>query len=402
LTKKTTSPKQRVISFLPAVLVLMLLTLVFGSGTTSTDKSPDTADKAEERVTFYPTYGYQQADDWVIPMRIWVHENPDLLERKLASAARTYLAKKAGITEPSEAQKELFADRSAGFIADSESREQVVFKFDNDSEQQQFRLSNGNGEKKTDRNGHLEGDIRISKTAAARLLNAQQSDDGWLRFRAISDNHYGVGYIRLIAPTGLSVISDIDDTVKITGIPEGEPVVLRNTFFREFTAAPCMAQMYTSFGESTAFHYVSGGPWQMYQPLADFLFSEQAGFPRGSVHMKNVRTNPFEKESYQDIWTLVANGSKQATFDQKVAQIRTLLTRFPGREFILIGDSGEKDPEVFRELKEKYPSQIRKIIIRRVTEDGAGAPARYAGMTLVPQSTPASLSCNEVINSALQ
>jgi hypothetical protein len=401
LTKKTTSPKQRVISFLPAVLVLMLLTLVFGSGTTSTDKSPDTADKAEERVTFYPTYGYQQADDWVIPMRIWVHENPDLLERKLASAARTYLAKKAGITEPSEAQKELFADRAAGFIADSESREQVVFMFDSDPEQKEFRLSNGDGEEKTDRNGHLEGNIRISKAAAARLLKAQQSDDGWLRFRAISDNHYGVGYVRLVPPTGLSVISDIDDTIKITGIPEGEPVVLRNTFFREFAAAPCMAEMYNSFEESTAFHYVSGGPWQMYQPLADFLFSESVGYPWGSVHMKNVRTNPFEKESYQDIWTLIANGSQQATLDQKISQIRDLLTRFPEREFILIGDSGEKDPEVFRTIQEQFPTRIKQILIRLVTADAEVNKDRYAGMTLVPNSIPASYSCAETINQAL-
>jgi hypothetical protein len=37
--------------------------------------------------------------------------------------------------------------------------------------------------------------------------------------------------------------------------------------------------------------------------------------------MKNLRTNPFEAESYKDFWTLIANGSMQATFDQKMAQI---------------------------------------------------------------------------------
>jgi hypothetical protein len=402
LTNETNNPEKRSVPFAPAVAPLVFLVVIFGSGITSTEDSPHSDQLAEEQVTFYPTYGYQQNSDWIIPIRIWVHENPDLLERKLASAARTYLAKKAGITDPSATQKDLFADRSAGFIADSESREQVVFKFDKDPEQREFKISNGAGKEKTDRNGHLEGSISISTTVAERLLKAQQSADGWLRFRAVSDNHYGVGHVRLIPPTGLSVISDIDDTVKVTGIPEGEAVVLNNTFFREFTAAPCMAQLYDGFGKNTAFHYVSGGPWQMYQPLADFLFSEQAGFPRGSVHMKNVRTNPFEKESYQDIWALIANGSKQVTFDQKVAQISTLLTRFPGRQFILIGDSGERDPEVFKEIREKHPSQVNKIIIRLVTEDVANDPARYSGMTLIPQSMPASHSCAEIVNRALQ
>jgi phosphatidate phosphatase APP1 len=140
----------------------------------------------------------------------------------------------------------------------------------------------------------------------------------------------------------------------------------------------------------------------MYQPLADFLFSEQAGFPRGSVHMKNVRTNPFEKESYRDIWTLIANGSQQATFDQKVAQISLLLTRFPERKFILIGDSGEKDPEVFNEIRRKFPSRIRQILIRSVTADAADNPARYSGMTLIPHNASASYSCSEVIIRAVQ
>jgi len=109
--------------------------------------------------------------------------------------------------------------------------------------------------------------------------------------------------------------------------------------------------MYEAFGKETSFHYVSGGPWQMYGSLYDFLFSESQGFPRGSFHMKNLRTNPFESESYKDFWALIANGTLQATFDQKIAQIRTLLTHFPDRKFILIGDNGERDPETYRMIR---------------------------------------------------
>ncbi len=362
---------------------------------------PPAADDAEELVTFYNTYGYKQDGEWVIPVRIWVHEKPDFVRLGLAAAARKYLAGKAGISDLSDPEKLLFRRRTEGFIADSESRERVVIEFDQDEEHRKYEITNGDDDVGTDRNGGLEGTIRLSRETADRLLEAQQSDRGWLRLHTVSEGHSGIGFVRLIEPTGLSVISDIDDTIKITGIPEGEEVVLRNTFFRNFTAAPCMAEMYRGFGDNTAFHYVSGGPWQMYGPLAEFLFSEPAGFPRGSIHMKNVRTNPFEKESYQDIWILVANGSQQATFDQKVSQITTLLNRFPGRDFVLVGDSGEKDPEVFREIRQEFPSQIREIIIRVVTDDSAGDPYRLDGMTKIPGDSTESLSCGEIYKAAL-
>ena len=131
----------------------------------------------------------------------------------------------------------------------------------------------------------------------------------------------------------------------------------------------------------------------MYGPLDRFLFSDAAGFPRGSVHMKNVRTNPFEKETYEDIWALVANGSEQATFDQKLSQIRTLMAHFPARTFTLIGDSGERDPEVFRRIRDEFPDQVREIRIRVVPESGADAAGRLDGMIRIPATVEAQESC---------
>jgi hypothetical protein len=193
------------------------------------------------------------------------------------------------------------------------------------------------------------------------------------------------------------VISDIDDTVKITGIPDGESIVLRNTFFRSYRAAPCMAELYRSFGEDAAFHYVSGAPWQLYLPTADFLFSQAVGFPRGSFHMKNLRTNPFEKESYQDIWNILSSGPEQATFAQKIAQMTAIFEHFPGRRFILIGDSGEKDPEVFAQIRAAFPAQVAEIFIRRVTDEEESDPGRLSGMTTIPPAADGEGSCTELL-----
>jgi len=52
--------------------------------------------------------------------------------------------------------------------------------------------------------------------------------------------------------------------------------------------------------------------------------------------------------------------------DYKIQQIEPLLQKFPSRKFIFVGDSGEKDIEVYIELYNKYPKQIHKIWIRNV------------------------------------
>jgi len=338
----------------------------------------------ENRVTFYTAYGVPADDGWMIPLRIWVHDEPDLARKLLAKAVREELAERAGMGALDQVQKDRFMYRADGFIADSQSRETVSFRFDGDPDDVAYQLRNSAGETTTDRNGLIEGIITISSEAAQKLLAAQGSDDGWLTLRAVSEDHGGSGRVRLIEASGVSVISDIDDTVKVTNIPSGEAEVLKNTFFREFKAAPCMADLYQSFGSEVAFHYVSGGPWQMYAPLAEFLFGADTGFPEGSFHMKNVRTNPFESESYQDLWKLIGAGSQQATVEQKIGQISTLLQQFPAREFVLIGDSGEQDPEVFAAIRTRFPDQVAEIRIRDVVNHSVSRPDRLQDMTIIP------------------
>jgi len=188
--------------------------------------------------------------------------------------------------------------------------------------------------------------------------------------------------VQLISPNGLSIISDIDDTVKVTGIPEGQRVVINNVFFASYKAAPCMAELYRSFSDSTAYHYVSGGPWQLYEPLSQFLFSDDSNFPQGSVHMKNVRTNLMEKNSYKDFWKL-AGVAGSATVVQKTAQIERLLSHFPNRRFILVGDSGEYDPEIFNDIRSRHLNRIAAIKIRDVLDDTAEHAMRLKNMDVI-------------------
>lgn len=340
----------------------------------------------EKQVTFYTTYGYQSDSQWVIPLRIWVRERSDLIRQLAASAARRIIRNKAGLERQlTNTEKALFKQRAEGFIADSESFESVTFVFHNDPDETPFQLKYEGENLLTDWNGLVMGELRLSLEKAQQLLNTQQAKDGWLSFEAVSDKHWGTGHVRLIEPEGLSVVSDIDDTVKVTNITQGHDEVLMNTFFRDFTAVSGMSDGYQQFDTNTAFHYVTGAPWQLYDPITDFLFDTNNGnYPKGSLHMKNVRTNPFEAESYQDFWKLIADGSKQTTYNQKVEQISTLMQHFPKRKFILIGDSGERDPEVFKTIREQLPQQVQEIRIRDITNDHESRPERLAGITRIP------------------
>ena len=349
----------------------------------------------EKRVTFYTTYGYQQGGQWKIPLRIRVVEELNILSRVTSKGIREVIQQKAGLEELTKPQKDIYKERAAGFLEDNESKEVVTFRFDNDPEAEVFVLQENGDAIKSDRNGNIEGELVISKQRAQQLLNAQESKNGWLSIKTIADDQAGAGRIRLIEPKGLSVISDIDDTIKVTEIPSGSAVVLNNTFFKLFNAAPGMSQRYKNLGETTSFHYISGGPWQLYSPLLQFVNSKSTGFPEGSFHMKNVRTNPFESESYEDITRLISSGSKQVTFSQKVSQISLLLTRFPERQFILVGDSGELDPEVYRYVKSKFPEQIKDIQIRDLVNDIQCRPSRLKDMTVIEVEGANQLVCEK-------
>lgn len=333
-----------------------------------------------KEVTVYPSYAYGKGDEWVIPLRVWVHDNRDTpfveetIERLAARHFEQDLDKKLSAEEKARLDACL-----ANFIADDKSDEEVEFFFDADPAREVFPLK-----ARTSPNGIIEEEVRVPTAKLAPLLEGKAGDARWLKVTATADggNGSGSGAVRFLEPTGLSVISDIDDTVKVTEVPAGRRRVLHNTFLREFRAAEGMRDRYLKFVEEAGpaadvcFHYVSGSPWQLYELLARFLIDESR-FPAGTFHMKNLRKNLFEPGALDTIKAFAAGGDL-ATLDQKVRQITQLMLNLPGRRFILVGDSGEKDPEVYRAIRELFPAQVQKVFIRDVLADRLAGVERIA------------------------
>ena len=155
--------------------------------------------------------------------------------------------------------------------------------------------------------------------------------------------------------------------VGITSV-EDHRAVLTNTFLREFEPVPDMPELYRACADmGFAFHYVSGSPWQLYRPLATFL--EVAGLPYGSFDLKHFRL--------KDPSTI---GMLQAHQASKLEAIDPILTAYPRRRFILIGDSGEQDPEIYAQVAAAHPEQVVAVFIRNVTGETID-DARYRTLT---------------------
>jgi phosphatidate phosphatase APP1 len=168
-------------------------------------------------------------------------------------------------------------------------------------------------------------------------------------------------------------VSDIDDTIKVTEVPADKNVVLKNTFCRDFVSVKQLIERYRAL-ENVTFHYVSGGPWQLYQPLSDFLASE--GFPKGTFHLNYFPKNFLAEDTRALLVDSIA-GSLGRTYDHKVEQITQLMERFPGRDFILVGDSGEVDVEVYLRMKQLFGPRVKEIWIRDVVNDEAVNSFRF-------------------------
>jgi phosphatidate phosphatase APP1 len=338
----------------------------------------------QKELTVYDSYGYRDPVDqgmWLVPMRVWVHDNRDtpFVEDAIENWAIGHFEK--DLERPLETdEKAQLRSCLANFIADDKSNEPVRFTFANDANGTNFEFK-----ERTTHNGVIAESVRVPDELVRECYARQADENRWLEIVAQSGDHgIGKGRIRFLAPEGLSVVSDIDDTIRITHVPAGKRAVLRNTFLKEFRAAEGMRERYLTFvteagaSADTCFHYVSGSPWQLYGPLKRFLF-EQEQFPAGTVHMKNLRKNLLDRGAIRDIMAF-ALGGDLATLDQKIRQITNLMIHLPRRKFILVGDSGEKDPEVYRAIRKLFPHQVLEIYIRDVLGE------RLAGMELITGS----------------
>ncbi|RJR45012.1 MAG: DUF2183 domain-containing protein [Desulfobacteraceae bacterium] len=159
------------------------------------------------------------------------------------------------------------------------------------------------------------------------------------------------------------VISDIDDTVISTGVANKVRMVWRMLLqrARKKIAFPGVAAFYRALhrgitGEArNPLLYVSRGPWAIYEILTEFF------------NLHNIPVGPilFLRE-----WGLTFQQPfPPPSKDHKLNLIRTMLESYKDLPFILIGDSGQSDPEIYAQVVREHPGRVMAVYIRNVSLD---------------------------------
>jgi len=101
-----------------------------------------------------------------------------------------------------------------------------------------------------------------------------------------SPHQYIYGTIGLVPSQGVTIISDIDDTIKDSDVHLGARAAMKNAFLQDSREVPGMADVYCYFYvKGVAFHYVSASPYQLLPTIIKFL--QTTKFPPGSVHLRS-------------------------------------------------------------------------------------------------------------------
>jgi len=158
-----------------------------------------------------------------------------------------------------------------------------------------------------------------------------------------------------------AVVSDLDDTVIRTGatskLQMARIVLLNNASTR--LPFPGVSALYRALQEGpdaerhNPVFYVSSSPWNLYEMFQGFFKAHD--LPVGPIFLKDygITTDRFLKTGHAE---------------HKLDRIQRLIETYPELRFILIGDSGQEDPEIYRRLVGEHgPERIRAVFIRDVT-----------------------------------
>lgn len=182
----------------------------------------------------------------------------------------------------------------------------------------------------------------------------------------------GVAPVEIVAPDApFFVVSDFDDTVAVSEVLSKHKLLTNALLKDESTqqAVKGMPAFYGCLREQTskpAFALVSGSPVQFAPRIAAFLAKND--YPPMALYLRELGPTTLS--------------------DYKQPLIRVLMKAIPNKA-VYVGDSGEHDPEVYRQMSLEFPDRVLRIYIRNAgrTED----KKRFEGVFLFNDPKEAAL-----------
>jgi len=175
-------------------------------------------------------------------------------------------------------------------------------------------------------------------------------------------NVYIEGMPSIMVPTDTArfgIISDVDDTLLITKATSLLRM-LKLTLFGSAESREAYAGIAVFYAalhnKINPIFYVSSSPWNLYIFLMEFM--QHHDFTAGPIMLRDFGLDESK---------FIAGSHK----DHKLAQIQRVLECYPELSFILSGDNGQDDAEIYAHIAQQYPERIKAIYIRDVGEEAA-------------------------------
>lgn len=157
----------------------------------------------------------------------------------------------------------------------------------------------------------------------------------------------------------LAVISDVDDTILVTGAVSLRQMArwtfLHNAYSRRRIAGVGAWYRAIQAGaegdQQNPIFYVSSSPWNFFDLIDDFIQLNQ--IPSGPLLLRDYGIDDGKL-------LIEPHGS------HKISRCEELFAQFPDHQFLLIGDAGQEDTFIYRDLLQKHPSRVAAVIIRSV------------------------------------
>ena len=163
------------------------------------------------------------------------------------------------------------------------------------------------------------------------------------------------GILRFNRPK-IGIISDFDDTLAVSNVPNKIKLAI-NTLTKNYKQRVLIKITAKKIKKilkkhpNAPFIIVSGSPYQLYEPIKNFLAYHN--FPKPIILLKQVHGD--NKESNDQ-------------FRYKVDKIEKIFNYFPSTRWYLFGDSGEKDVQVYQYFKKRYPERVLGVFIETTTQ----------------------------------
>ncbi|NCT90755.1 DUF2183 domain-containing protein [Cellulomonas sp. APG4] len=200
-------------------------------------------------------------------------------------------------------------------------------------------------EVRSDRGGYVDAMLEVAL------------EPGWHEARLALGGEVVVAPVLVVGPEqSTALVSDIDDTIMVTALPRPllaawNSLVLHQNARR---VVPGMAGLYRRWQAShpgAPTFYLSTGAWNVAPMVGRFL--RRHGYPVGPLLLTD--------------WGPTNTGWFRSGQDHKLATLRRLIAEFPHVRWVLVGDDGQHDPQIYRTIAAEHPDRVELIAIRQLS-----------------------------------